>query len=113
MGKSGEEQESQSSVTDLDAIKKNAEMAVNAFAQRYLSMPRFTEKCVVMDQAQLRDAMGLRATVDGGDPWPAAESLLMANDFRWHTLGSMRVMYLMERDNYEPDDGWVRVEGER
>lgn len=97
----------QLSVTDLEAIKDNTEQAVNAFAKRYLSMPRFTEHCEVMDQGQLRDAMGLRATFDSGDPWPRAEQLLIEQyHFRWHNLGGIRVMYLQERGGYEPDDGW-------
>ena len=93
-------------VTDIDAVKNNTEQAVEEFAERWLSMPRFTMDCEVMDQRQLRDAMGLRATVDIGDPWPKAEKLLIERGFRWHQLGGMRVMYLMEREGYEPDDGW-------
>lgn len=93
-------------VTDVDALKDNVESAVESFAQRYLSMPRFTERCVVMDHGQLRDAMGLRATFEAGDPWPKAEELLMKHGFRWHMLGAMRVMYLQERDGYLEDDGW-------
>lgn len=98
------------SVTDLQAIKDNTEKAVDAFAQRYLSMPRFTLECEAMDQAQLRDAMGLRATFESGDPWPKAEQLLMERGFRWHSLGGMRVMYLMEREDYRPDRGWEEAE---
>ena len=96
----------QFSVTDLDAIKLNTTQAVNAFAERYMPMPRFDENCEVFDQAQLRDAMGLRATFDSGDPWPAAEQQLLQKGFRWHSLGGMRVMYLRERDDWNPDDGW-------
>ena len=96
--------------TDIDAIKKNAIQAVEDFALRYLSMPRFTEECVVMDQGQLRDAMGLRANFSSGDPWPAAEQELIAHGFRWHSLGGMRVMYLKEREDYEPDTGWEEAE---
>jgi hypothetical protein len=97
-------------VTDLEAIKANAIEAVEAFAERWISMPRFTEECVVMDQSQLRDAMGLRAVFGIGDPWPAAEKELLERQFRWHPLGCMRVMYLKEREDYEPDDGWERAE---
>lgn len=93
-------------VTDIDALKENSLAAVDAFAERWLSMPSFTERCEVMDQAALRDAMGLRSTQEGGDPWPAAEQQLLARGFRWHWLGNMRVMYLEERDDYCPDDGW-------
>jgi len=92
--------------TDIKALKDNAEQAVDAFARRWLSMPAFTLECEVMDQRQLRDAMGLRATIEAGDPWPAAEKLLLEHGFRWHWLGDTRVMYLKERDGYEPDDGW-------
>lgn len=106
----GKQPDVQLSVTDLDAIKKNTEEAVNAFAERYISMPRFTMDCEVMDQSQLRDAMGLRATFESGDPWPKAEQLLMERGFRWHNLGGMRVMYVLEREGYEPDTGWENAE---
>lgn len=92
--------------TDIGALKGNASHAVDEFARRYLSMPRFTMDCEVMDQGQLRDAMGLRATIESGDPWPAAEQLLIKAGFRWHWLGGSRVMYLKEREDYMPDDGW-------
>ena len=96
--------------TDIQALKDNAEEAVEEFSKRYLSMPRFTMECEVMDQRQLRDAMGLRATVEAGDPWPKAEELLLRAGFRWHLLGDTRVMYLKEREDYEPDDGWDTAE---
>ena len=92
--------------TDIQALKENAEQAVDAFARRWLSMPVFTVECEVMDQRQLRDAMGLRATIETGDPWPGAEKRLLEHGFRWHMLGGTRVMYLKERDDYAPDDGW-------
>ena len=105
MGKS--EQETPALVvTDLDAIKDNAEKAVGTFASQWLSMPRFDIGVEVFDQARLRDAMGLRATFEYGDPWPAAEQLLYKHGFRWHILSGQRVMFLKERDGYEPDDGW-------
>lgn len=94
------------SVTDLEAIKTNTEQVVEAFAERWISMPRFTEDCVVMDKSQLRDAMGLRATFESGDPWPKAERMLLDMGFRWHVLGGIRLMYLRERPGYRPDDGW-------
>ena len=108
MGKSNDKPDIQLSVTDLDAMKENTEKAVDDFADRYLCMPRLTERCEVMDQSQLRDAMGLRATFESGDPWPKAEQLLRERGFRWHMLGGMRVMYLMERDDMLPSeqDGW-------
>ena len=94
-------------VTDLNAIKENVREAVNAFAQRYLSMPRFDVGVEIMNQAQLRDAMGLRATFEYGDPWPAAEQLLTQTyKFHWHWIGEQRVMLVKERDGFVPDDGW-------
>jgi len=104
--KDKEPKDGQFVVTDLDAIKENAQAAVEAFAQRYLSMPRFDIGVEVMDKSQLRDAMGLRATFESGDPWPAAEKELLSHGFRWHSLGGMRVMFVKERPGYEPDDGW-------
>ena len=101
-----DEQELPSKVTDIDALKKNADAAVLAFAERWMSMPAFSERCEVMDQGQLRDAMGLRATIEGGDPWPAVEKLLLEKGFRWHSLGGFRVMYLQEKDGFAPDSGW-------
>lgn len=110
MAKDDGEEKIPTKVTDIDAAAANVEASVETFAKRFLSMPRFTEHCVVMDQGQLRDAMGLRASLDVGDPWPAAEQLLMGYGFRWHTLGGMRVMYLQEREDCEPDTGWVEAE---
>lgn len=102
-----EKQDVQFTVTDLDAIKDNTEQAVDAFARQWLSMPRFDIGVEVFDQARLRDAMGLRATFETGDPWPAAEQLLIQNyNFRWHFLSGQRVMFLKERDDYVHDDGW-------
>lgn len=108
MGKGKQEQQdpSQFSVTDLEAMKDNTKCAVEAFAQRYLSLPKFVMDCEVMDQGQLRDAMGLRATFESGDPWPAAEKQLLEHGFCWHNLGGMRVMFLREREDYQHDDGW-------
>ena len=96
--------------TDLEALKDNVEKAVEEFSSRWISMPRFTEECEVFDQRQLRDAMGLRATIEAGDPWPAAEQQLLEADFRWHWLGGTRVMFLKEREDYSPDDGWDDAE---
>ena len=94
-------------VTDLEAIKSNTREVVEAFAQRYISMPRFDIGVDVMTQAQLRDAMGLRATFDYGDPWPAAEQLLVGTyNFRWHMLSGQRVMFLKEREDVVISDGW-------
>ena len=105
MGK-GRDEGSEIHCTDIEALKGNAREAVDEFSQRYISMPRFTEECEVMDQRQLRDAMGLRATIEAGDPWPMAERDLTAHGFRWHWLGGTRVMFLKEREGCVPDDGW-------
>ena len=97
-------------VTDIDALAENISSAVAAFAERWAPMPGFSQNVEVMDQRQLRDAMGLRATIDGGDPWPKAEKLLLESGFRWHWLGAMRVMYLQEKDEWVPDTGWEDAE---
>ena len=109
MGK-GRDKGNEINCTDIEAIKSNAEVAVNAFAERWISMPKFTTDCEVMDVRQLRDAMGLRATFENGDPWPKAEQLLIERGFRWHWIGASRVMFLRERDDYVPDDGWEEGE---
>ena len=44
--------------------------------------------------------MGLRATMDIGDPWPKAELLLLDRGYKWHLLGGIRVMYVIERDGF-------------
>lgn len=102
-------------VTDIAALKSNTEMAVDGFTERWLPMPSFTIECEVMDVRQLRDAMGLRATIEAGDPWPYAEQLLLQRGFRWHWLGTARVMYLRERGDYAGTsagggDGWIDAE---
>ncbi len=93
-------------VTDLDAIKDNLSFAVECFAERWQSLPELRMPCEIMDQGQLRDAMGLRASMDYGDPWPEAERLLLKMRFRWHQLGDQRVMFLREREDACVDDGW-------
>ncbi len=105
-----DEEKAPRKVTDIDAACYNIRNAVDDFAERWLSMPRFDIGVEVMDQRQLRDAMGLRATIDVGDPWPKAEQLLYEHGFRWHWLGSQRVMYLKERDGFVPDTGWEEAE---
>ena len=97
-------------VTDLDAIKENTALAVDAFAEQWIPMPRFGIGVEVFDQSRLRDAMGLRATFDYGDPWPAAENMLLEKGFRWHFVSGLRVMYLKERDDFVPDTGWTDAE---
>ena len=105
-----DEEKAPRKVTDIDAANDNIMLAVDAFAERWLSMPEFGIGVEVMDQRQLRDAMGLRATMDVGDPWPKAEQLLYGHGFRWHWLGGQRVMYLKERDGFVPDTGWEEAE---
>jgi hypothetical protein len=97
-------------VTDIDALKSNVQMAVEGFADRWISMPGFGMDVEVMTLPQLRDAMGLRASIDWGDPWPAAEQELLTMGFRWHWLGGQRVMFLKERDDFVPDTGWEDAE---
>lgn len=98
-------------VTDIDALQDNIEAAVYAFNERWASMPDFRMGVEVMDVRQLRDAMGLRATIDVGDPWPTAEKLLLELGFRWHWLGNQRVMYVMERDSFCGNDEWKTMNG--
>ena len=97
-------------VTDIEALTSNVRMAVEEFAKRWISMPRFGLGVEVMTVSQLRDAMGLRASIDWGDPWPAAEQELLNHQYRWHWLGGQRVMYLKERDDFVPDTGWSDAE---
>lgn len=101
-----DEEKTPRKVTDIDALKDNVRMAVEEFAERWISMPGFGLDVEVMSVSQLRDAMGLRASIDWGDPWPAAEQELIRHGFRWHWLGGQRVMYLRERDDFVPDTGW-------
>ena len=111
MGK-GRDEGCEIHVTDIEAIKNNASAAVNSFVDRWMPMPRFDMGVEVMDLRQLRDAMGLRATIEAGDPWPGAEKLLLDLGFRWHWLGGARVMFLKEKEDYTPDDGWEDAEEE-
>lgn len=104
------EEEIPKKITDIDAIRRNVSAAVESFNERWMSMPYLTEYCTVMDLRQLRDAMGLRSTMEAGDTWPQAEQMLLQFGFRWHWLGGTRVMYLQERDNFHPDTGWKDVE---
>lgn len=104
-----EQEKAPRKVTDIDAAKENIESAVYAFNERWAPMPQFAIGVEVMDQRQLRDAMGLRATIDTGDPWPAAEKLLLELGFRWHWIGGTRVMFVQERDNFVDED-WSEAE---
>lgn len=90
----------------LGDAKEIIENAVVAFTLQWQPWPEFAPGVEVMDKGQLRNAMGIRATDDYGDPWPAVEVKLMEQGFRWHNLGGQRVMYLMERTDTRPDDGW-------
>lgn len=111
--KGEEEDRGPSRVTDIDALSDNVKEAVAAFNERWISMPALTLDTEVMDQRQLRDAMGLRATFDAGDPWPQAEKLLLKLGFRWHWLGSQRVMFLQEKDDFVNIDstaGWEEAD---
>ena len=83
-------------VTDIESARMNIESAVQAFAARWLPWPKFDIGVEIMDQGQLRDAMGLRATIDLG--------------FCWQWLSGHRVMYLKEKDGYEPPTGWEEAE---
>jgi len=74
-----------------------ASAAAEAFAARWISLPALSLPCQVMDAGQLRDAMGIRATIDNGDAWPLVEKILRDLGFTWHLLGGTRVMYLRDR----------------
>jgi len=112
MRKEKEEKEEKipSKVTDITSAQENIKLAVEAFAQRWIPLPRFQIPCEVMDQGQLRSAMGLHASIDLGDPWPQAELALLKQGFRWHNLGSSRVMFLREKDDCIGNDGWDEAE---
>ena len=107
---SSDDEKAPSKVTNIDALKSNVQMAVDGFCDRYISMPGFGLGVEVMTLTQLRDAMGLRASIDWGDPWPTAEQELLSHGFRWHWLGNQRVMYLKEREDFVPDTGWEEAE---
>ena len=100
------------SVTDLAALEDNASRAAQAFCERWISLPSLVFPCEVMSLPELRNAMGLRATFNGGDPWPAVESYLLSHGFEWHYLGSQRVMYLRARaDTIQVDvSDWQEAE---
>lgn len=97
-------------VTDIDAVEDNISAAVMAFVQQWAPAPQFAIGVEVMGVAQLRDAMGLRASIDWGDPWPTAEKQLLGMGFRWQSLSGQRVMYLREKDGFVPDTGWEEAE---
>lgn len=93
-------------VTDIDDLKRNIEDAVMMFNERWCPMPRFDIGVNVMDIGQLRDAIGVRASIDWGDAWPTVERMLLELGFRWHLLGGIRVMYLKEKEDFNPATGW-------
>lgn len=96
-------------ITDIAALRWNVEQRVADFCLRWMPMPGFGIDVEVMGIGQLRNIMGLHATADG-DPWPAAEKMLMDAGFRWQWMGSSRVMFLREKEDYVPDDGWQMAE---
>ena len=109
MAKSDDEEKLPQKVTDIGAARNNIEAAVNAFCDQWAAAPEFRVGVELMDQCQLRNAMGLRATMDIGDPWPKAELLLLDRGYKWHMLGGSRVMYVIERDGFIDAD-WSEAE---
>lgn len=105
-----QEEKAPRKVTDIDAASDNIAAAVEAFARQWEPAPRFAIGVEVMGVAQLRDAMGLRASIDWGDPWPTAEKQLLEMGFRWQSLSGQRVMYLREKDGFVVDTGWTDIE---
>ena len=105
-----DEEKAAKKVTDIDAAGSNITVAVQAFADQWLPWPQFDIGVEIMDVGRLRDAMGLRASIDIGDPWPSAEKQLLSLGFRWQMLGGQRVMYLKEKDGFEPYTGWEDAE---
>ena len=105
-----QEEKAPRKVTDIDAATDNIAAAVEAFARQWEPAPRFAIGVEVMGVAQLRDARGLRASIDWGDPWPSAEQQLLAMGFRWQSLSGQRVMFLREKDGYVVDTGWTDIE---
>ncbi len=109
MAKSDDEEKLPQKVTDISAARDNIQAAVNAFCEQWAAAPEFRVGVELMDQCQLRNAMGLRATMDIGDPWPKAEMLLLNLGYKWHMLGGNRVMYVIERDGFIDAD-WSEAE---
>lgn len=110
MARGEEEDKLPKKVTDIEALRSNVMNAVKSFNEQWMPVPEFTEYCTVMDLRQLRNAMGLRSTMETGDAWPVAEQALLQLGFCWHWLGGSRVMYLQERDNCQIDTGWEDAE---
>ena len=97
-------------IASIAALTENVDAAVNEVNERWMPAPAFGLGVEVMDVGQLRDAMGLRASIDWGDPWPLAEKKLLDFGFHWQWLGGLRVMFLKEKDGYVPDTGWEEAE---
>ena len=97
-------------VTNIDSAKSNIETMVYSFMERWMPWPSFDLGVEIMDVGQLRDSMGLRATIDIGDPWPEAERILTEQGFVWHWLNGQRVMYLKEKGGYVQKTGWQEAE---
>lgn len=97
-------------VTDIEAAEQVIDEAVYMFCERWIPLDAPIMPFEVMDQGQLRDAMGLRATIDIGDPWPKAEYLLISQGWQWHWLGNQRVMYMRERSRCIPSADSVPAE---
>lgn len=102
-----DEEEAQKEVSVwLGDAQQNIEDAVAQFAMQYLPSPVYNIDVEIMNQAQLRDAMGIRASADFGDPWPKAERKLLDLGFHWHNFAGDRVMFLLEREDAIVVDGW-------
>lgn len=104
------EEKAPKKVTDIDAVHDNVKQAVESFAMQWEPAPKFTMGVEVMSVAQLRNALGLRASIDWGDPWPEAEQLLLQKGFRWQMLFGQRIMMVMEKPDFVPETGWEEAE---
>lgn len=100
------EKKAPKTVTDIDAVHDNVKQAVESFAMQWEPAPKFAMGVEVMSVAQLRNALGLRASIDWGDPWPEAEQLLLQKGFRWQMLFGQRIMMVMEKPDFVPETGW-------
>lgn len=105
-----DEDKAPTKVTDIDAANNNIDSAVRAFTERWLPWPVFDVDVEIMDVGRLRDAMGLRASIDIGDPWHAAERKLLDAGFCWQWMGGNRVMFLKEKQKCIVNTGWEEAE---
>lgn len=95
------------SVTDIDAIIRNARSAVYRWCELWTPLPVFSPPCEIFSIAELRDAMGLHRREDfEGDPWPAAEELLAQNGFGLREIAGIRGVIVRRREECvdSPDD---------